>query len=1496
MSRGGPMERAVGGHGGSSEGGGEASHVAASAAATAAGFGARVFAWYTPVSGAVRSDADERNEGGWGGPPSLPLGALGAPARRPTSRGGFGFNEPRREDVAASVSHVASGHDTGAVITEHGHLFTWGRGNHGSLGHGTLEHAWVPTAVADLGPRAKAVNGGVNALKRVRAVAQGRSHTCAVVESGELYTWGTWTSSEGGESSDSPRSLRARHVEPSLPAGDSSAALGHGGGTGANLWPRRVVMPPGASQRFVAVACGREHSIAVTDAGRCFTWGAGGGGRLGHGDTATVAAPKLVQTFVEMAAAGSKGKGGGHNLGQSAGGGGRDPLAAWKVFSVSAGDAHSAAVTADGSLYTWGHGWYGQLGHGVPDGMSISVAENSRAFGRKSVMEKAFDAAEDPLDLGGWDKRRDGAVSPTSDTDVSFDREEERHVSEMSPRFSHAGSNRFILKGNDRTLLDQHVPTRVLGALANEPVRMCACGSAHTVAVTERGRVYTWGDGESGALGHGDRESVAEPLAVNQLAVSIASVGGGRLSLNVNAEDDASVLFAVVAARAASAGESHTAVVMEDGSVFTWGRGADGRLGHGGEKDELSPRMVAGFGRRPPSLLESAPEAVQRAASTTAAPTKVNGVASFLGVVRLVACGRFTTLAVTDRGELFAWGRGDGRLGTGVEKPPPSLDRSSPRAVNKTPTSYVPRRVAVKIPPALAQPSGPGALGTARMKLPEVSHNRPSSRGGLLNKGSPSKLGVSITEFDDGKSDGESFRRWPTNVMDDEGRVETSPTGRPAEEAAAMRAAQDMAAIRRELQQCGVDLAEKDREIDALRAKVEQLTAELGNIDGKDREIDALRATVEQLTAKSRKMEQRQVDAVDAEATLAESMKWRQAAQEAEARTAAAESRAMAAEKTAGAAEKAAAEARAKVAMLERPAAVAPPKPASKAASTQATPKGRDAGTQSSEAPGVDAQTQAPEKDASVEDGPRMIIKAPNREAVVGAAEFLFEHVMSAIVGIECAALLVPEPNFLYPHVVHFSILAARGRQPDAPPGGAVAAAVGKMLANKVDKGKSGSNTTTAEPAVRSVVDGDTWIGGGTRTHVSEKDAALALQCTQSPDLIATNHRNGDIFLALQEPETVVDKSGRRDGRAYGVLRLTTSPGVKIGPQGLQLMREISRLFIEALGAPHVASTTVTAEVGRGASCGECGHGCPYCTAAIVKERSDPSSRAKGRRAYGSARLRTAREKLEMGKGLLSEMMRIASTPTPVVSNLLRAGLAIDGYRVDAKADFREVVAAHEERDVVAMLLTVPDNAAKVAAGAAKARMYTRRIKAADLFKESMAVMAWFDVLSTLPSLQELSKKAGGGMKTNPYSAGSAGSTPAKGKASKGTPRGGDTRGVDAGASSPTSDFMYTPAASAVKPPGTGQPRKSEAGETGMTPYPSPGGLLSDPMRRPGRNGGHQWTDAAKMMKNATRLTSNMATAAAAKGIAGLGGGGKKGMGDAGSRPGAKRSILPSLK
>ena len=78
--------------------------------------------------------------------------------------------------------------------------------------------------------------------------------------------------------------------------------------------------------------------MCLTDAGEVWTWGQGEGGRLGHGDQMSVDKPKLVNALV-----------------------GR------KVVSIAAGSSYSAAVTAEGELWTWGRGHYGRLGQGNTD-------------------------------------------------------------------------------------------------------------------------------------------------------------------------------------------------------------------------------------------------------------------------------------------------------------------------------------------------------------------------------------------------------------------------------------------------------------------------------------------------------------------------------------------------------------------------------------------------------------------------------------------------------------------------------------------------------------------------------------------------------------------------------------------------------------------------------------------------------------------------------------------------------------------------------------------------------------------------------------------------------------------------------------------------------------------------------------------------------------------------------------------------------------------------
>lgn len=87
---------------------------------------------------------------------------------------------------------------------------------------------------------------------------------------------------------------------------------------------------------------------------------------------------------------------------------------------------------------------------------------------------------------------------------------------------------------------------------------------------------------------------------------------------------------------AVSAGESHAAAVTDMGRVWTWGVGARGRLGHGGEADERLPRCVV-------------------------APCWEEAEAETEGKMAAIYCGALHTVACSRKGAVWVWG--DNRYG-----------------------------------------------------------------------------------------------------------------------------------------------------------------------------------------------------------------------------------------------------------------------------------------------------------------------------------------------------------------------------------------------------------------------------------------------------------------------------------------------------------------------------------------------------------------------------------------------------------------------------------------------------------------------------------------------------------------------------------------------------------------------------------------------------------------------------------------------------------------
>lgn len=122
---------------------------------------------------------------------------------------------------------------------------------------------------------------------------------------------------------------------------------------------------------------------------------------------------------------------------------------------------------------------------------------------------------------------------------------------------------------------------------------MVSCGWSHSLAVCtktpETNALYTWGKGDSGQLGLGDRMDRLTPTEI-------------VLESDFRSMDDAAVRtissFQPGKVLAIAAGYFHTGLIVKGVDslvptrVYTWGWGEHGQLGHGGVEDEVLPRVV----------------------------------------------------------------------------------------------------------------------------------------------------------------------------------------------------------------------------------------------------------------------------------------------------------------------------------------------------------------------------------------------------------------------------------------------------------------------------------------------------------------------------------------------------------------------------------------------------------------------------------------------------------------------------------------------------------------------------------------------------------------------------------------------------------------------------------------------------------------------------------------------------------------------------------------
>ncbi|XP_027361319.1 ultraviolet-B receptor UVR8 isoform X2 [Abrus precatorius] len=342
-------------------------------------------------------------------------------------------------------------------------LWSWGAGTEGQLGTNKLQDEHCPQLLHQ------------PSLSSISSLACGGAHVLALTSAGKVLSWGR----------------------------GNSGQLGHGEVCNNALYPKFMTSLDGY---FIThVSAGWSHSGFVSDSGSVFTCGDGSFGQLGHGDYASHCSPVKVSCFinqhVEQIACGMRhslvllkvnkvygfGSGKRGQLGVS-----KDRIKSVnvpkvvsgftdvKIVEIAANGDHSAAVSVDGHIYTWGRGFKGFEDDHIPHCLNSTLNFTKVAVGWNHALTMTGEG--EVYMLGG---NHLGVLSDLQNT---------------SPAKQLSDSKEANL---------EKVPD-----LDGMKIADIATGAEHSVLVTENGEIKTWGWGEHGQLGVGDTSDQITPVNV----------------------------------------------------------------------------------------------------------------------------------------------------------------------------------------------------------------------------------------------------------------------------------------------------------------------------------------------------------------------------------------------------------------------------------------------------------------------------------------------------------------------------------------------------------------------------------------------------------------------------------------------------------------------------------------------------------------------------------------------------------------------------------------------------------------------------------------------------------------------------------------------------------------------------------------------------------------------------------------------------------------------
>lgn len=455
------------------------------------------------------------------------------------------------------IVQISLGYNHSAALSAKGRVFTWGNNYSGRLGDGTTTDRVNPTEITS-----RFLLGG-----KIIQIELSNSFSSALSDQGNVYTWGENIYGQLGIGTVGWRST------PGSVQGMPTLAVG---------------------DKVISISSGSEHGILLTQFGRIFVWGRNNYGQLGIEGVSNQLLPFEITPSFEL-------------------------FDNERIIRINTGNMISGVLTSSYRIFLWGYNYEGSLGNGI---FSSQVAKPSSPVFRNTnlgytdyifygefydwfvperighsivswytdialTQEYLFSTmpAHDLILYGKWGANP-YTISFESNGGSSIDAITQDYatlVTEPSPPIKKGYT--FIGWFSDQELLSKYVFSNISAGnitlyakwevnqydisyqIFNEYIIQVSCGQSYSLALTNLGRVYSWGGNMQGQLGDGTTIDKSLPTDVT---LHFELVSGEVISY-------------------IAAGDKHAFALTSKGRVFAWGLNGFGQLGDGSITDKSTP-------------------------------------------------------------------------------------------------------------------------------------------------------------------------------------------------------------------------------------------------------------------------------------------------------------------------------------------------------------------------------------------------------------------------------------------------------------------------------------------------------------------------------------------------------------------------------------------------------------------------------------------------------------------------------------------------------------------------------------------------------------------------------------------------------------------------------------------------------------------------------------------------------------------------------------------